>query len=150
MGYGIVVVGTSWGGTSALRTIMPGFSPGFPLPVAVVQHRDAGSRDEDVADLLRRICPLPVQVAEDKDAIVGGHLYIAPSGYHLLVENGTFSLSVDDEVQYSRPSVNVLFESAADAYGAQVIGIVLTGGGKDGAAGIAAIKRQGGVTIVQD
>jgi two-component system chemotaxis response regulator CheB len=87
---------------------------------------------------------------EDKMTIERGRVYIAPPDYHLLVERGTFALSVDERVQFARPSIDVLFESAAHTYGAGVIGIILTGANEDGAAGLAAIKARGGVALVQD
>jgi two-component system chemotaxis response regulator CheB len=99
---------------------------------------------------LRRRTNLKVVDAEDKQWIKPGHVYLAPANYHLLVERGAFSLSVDDAVSYSRPSIDVLFESAADAYGASVAAVVLTGANSDGARGVKAIKKRGGFVVVQD
>jgi two-component system, chemotaxis family, protein-glutamate methylesterase/glutaminase len=100
-------------------------------------------------ELLQLHSEYPVREAGDKDAIQPGHVYIAPPDYHLLVDRGRFALSLEERVQYARPSIDVLFESAADAYGERVIGIVLTGANADGSRGLARIKERGGVAIVQ-
>ncbi|MCC6175589.1 MAG: chemotaxis protein CheB [Chloroflexi bacterium] len=144
----LVVVGTSFGGFAALKTLLGGLPGDFPLPIAIVQHRRGG--ESELAGLLAHYTVLPVADAEDKDEIQPARVYLAPGGYHLLVERGSFALSVDEPVQYARPSVDVLFESAADVYGTGVIGVVLTGAGRDGAAGLARVKARGGVAIVQD
>jgi two-component system, chemotaxis family, protein-glutamate methylesterase/glutaminase len=120
------------------------------LPVVVAQHRHSTSTPGGLPDLLRLRVKRPVQDTEDKMPIERGKIYIAPPDYHLLVENGTFALSVDERVQYARPSIDVLFESAAYTYGPGVIGIILTGANEDGAAGLAAVKERGGVALVQD
>lgn len=149
MQYEIVVVGTSLGGLKALQVLLAGLPKDFPLPMVIVQHRGKGS-DDLLRALLKNAASLPVREAEDKEQIVPGVVYLAPADYHLLVEAGDFMLSTDAPVEFARPSVDVLFESAADAYGAGVIGVVLTGANADGARGAAAIKRRGGLVLVQD
>jgi two-component system chemotaxis response regulator CheB len=145
----VVVVGASLGGLYAVRTLVAGLPADFPLPVALAQHRrpDADSR---LAELLADSCPFQVIEPEDKEKLEGGRLYVAPANYHLLIERGTLWLTVDAPVWFSRPSIDVLFESAAEAFGAATIGVVLTGSNEDGAAGARAIKRAGGVVLVQD
>lgn len=150
MRYQIVTIGSSWGGLGALRTLLGDMPEDFPLPIAIAQHRSAESRDAGLAAYYDARSPLRVCAIEDKEPIEGGRVYFAPPDYHLMVERGFFELSVDDRVQFSRPSADVLFESAVDAYGAGVIGVVLTGANTDGAAGLACIKAAGGFTIVQD
>jgi two-component system chemotaxis response regulator CheB len=148
--YEIICVGASWGGLDAVGRLLADLRAGIDLPVVVAQHRHASSTPEGLADLLRLRVKRPVVDAEDKMAIERGKVYIAPPDYHLLVEHGSFALSVDERVQFARPSIDVLFESAAYAYGPGVIGIILTGANEDGAAGLATIKRRGGVALVQD
>ena len=120
------------------------------VPVVVAQHRHVTSPPGALAELLHLRIKRPVHDVDDKLPIEPGNVYLAPPDYHLLVERGWFSLSVDERVQYARPSIDVLFESAADAYGSAVIGVILTGANEDGAAGLAAIKHRGGVAIIQD
>jgi two-component system chemotaxis response regulator CheB len=148
--YEIICVGASWGGLDAVGRLLADLRAGIDLPVVVAQHRHASSTPGGLADLLRLRVKRPVVDAEDKMAIERGKVYIAPPDYHLLVERGSFALSVDERVQFARPSIDVLFESAAYAYGPGVIGIILTGANEDGAAGLATIKRRGGVALVQD
>jgi two-component system chemotaxis response regulator CheB len=148
--YEAVVMGVSAGGVDALKTVLPALPEDFPLPIAIVQHRDAHS-DGYIAEYLNRISALTVKEAEDKEPLRPGYVYLAPGGYHLLIEpDGSFSLSVDPRVNYSCPSVDVLFESAADVYGARVIGVVMTGANEDGAKGLKAIKARGGLALVQE
>ena len=145
-----VVIGASAGAVQALLAVLPALPPSFSLPVLVVVHVPP-DRDNVLAPLLQAKCRLPVKEAEDKEPIVGGVVYFAPPDYHLLVEtDGCVALSTDDPVNYSRPSIDVLFESAADAYGAGVIGVVLSGANHDGAAGLRAVLDAGGSAIVQD
>ena len=146
--YEIVVIGTSWGGLAALETVFRGLPDDFNLPIAVVQHRGVLST-ERLAATLRRFTALPVQDTQDKEPIVPGRIYLAPPDYHLMVEPGAFALSTEAPVWYARPSIDVLFESAADTYGPRVIGVVLTGASQDGAQGAAHIKARGGRMIVQ-
>ena len=146
--YELVAIGASWGGLHAVGRLLAALPAPLGAAVVLAQHR--GSESTELADLLDRRSRLTVTEADDKDTIVADHVYVAPPEYHLLVEPGHLALSVDERVQYARPSIDVLFESAADAYGERVIGIVLTGANEDGAAGLARIKERGGVAIVQD
>lgn len=147
--YGIVVVGTSYGGLAALQELLPGLAPDFALPVVVVQHRSKDA-DDGLCEFLERHSPLPLGEPNDKTRIEGGRIYLAPRDYHLFVEGDHFSLSIDPLVGYARPSIDVLFESAADSYGARSVGVVLTGASRDGAKGLARIKEAGGLAVVQD
>jgi two-component system chemotaxis response regulator CheB len=122
----------------------------FDLPIAIAQHRHPDSQAEMLAELLQTKTNRPVLDVEDKMPIASRHVYIAPPTYHLLVERGSFALSVDELIQFARASIDVLFETAADAYGAGVIGIILTGANEDGALGLARIKNAGGVAVIQD
>ena len=150
MRYEIVVIGSSWGGLNALRVILGSLPAGFGLPVVIAQHRSVDSRDEGLAAYYGSRCEVSVCTVEDKQPINAGAVYFAPPDYHLLVARGHFELSVDVHVQFSRPSIDVLFESAVDSYGGGVIGVVLTGANADGAEGLAAVQEAGGFTIVQD
>src|SRR5438552_7735248 len=148
--YELIAIGASWGGLEAVSTLLETLDPQVPAAVVVAQHR-ASYATEALADVLQERTRLVVRDAEDKDDLIPGHVYLAPPDYHLLVESdGTLALSTDDRVQYARPSIDVLFESAADAYRERCVGIVLTGFNKDGAAGLARIKALGGVAVVQD
>ena len=149
MAYEVVVIGTSLGGLRALEIVLSGLGKEFPLPVTVVQHREKDS-SERLCELLQSHCALRVGQAEDKEEITPGRVYLAPPDYHLLVEEGRLALSTEAPVHYARPSVDVLFESAADAYGERVVGVILTGSGKDGAQGSARIRERGGFVVVQD
>jgi two-component system chemotaxis response regulator CheB len=145
-----VVIGASAGAIQALSEILPELPGDFPLPVLVVVHVPA-DRKNILASLFVNRCRMAVREAEDKEPASAGVIYFAPAGYHLLVEaEGTLSLSSDEEVMYSRPSIDVLFESAADAYGTGAIGVVLTGANSDGAKGLKAIAAAGGTALVQD
>lgn len=137
------------GGLSALQVVLSGLSSDFPVAVAVVQHRHKES-GTILSQFLQRQITLPLKEAEDKDLLRPGQIYLAPSDYHLLVEPDYFSLSTDEPVSYARPSIDVLFESAADMYGERTIGVILTGANHDGAKGLACIKAAGGRAIVQD
>jgi two-component system chemotaxis response regulator CheB len=148
----VVVVGTSLGGMRALETLLGGLLYDFPLPIAVVQHRGTDAQAQSqLTSLLQCHCALPVTEVSDKEPMIGGRVYLAPPDYHLLLDEGRrFALSVDERVLFARPSIDVLFESAADVYGDGVLGVVLTGASADGAHGAAHIKRRGGTVIVQD
>lgn len=149
MAFEIVVVGTSTGGLKALQTLLSGLPAGFPLPIVIVQHRGKGSAS-GLCEFLSKWSSVPVAEPEDKEPVRGGHAYLAPRDYHLLIENHSFALSTDAPVGFARPSIDVLFESAADEYQRRAIGVILTGGNRDGARGLAAIKSQGGLTLVED
>ncbi len=149
MPFALVVVGTSLGGLSALRIMLEGLPEHFPAAIAVVQHRDRSSRDT-LSRTLQQESRLPIVDVEDKEPICPGCVYLAPADYHLLVEPEQFSLSVDAPVSFAKPSIDVLFESAAEVYQSRTIGVVLTGANHDGAQGLAKIKFRGGFTIVQD
>jgi two-component system chemotaxis response regulator CheB len=148
--YELIAVGASWGGLRAVGRLLETLPEELDLPVAIVQHRSADGRRTGLAELLQASTARPVREVTDKDAIERGVVYLAPPDYHLLVEPGHFSLSTEARVNFARPSVDVLFQSVADAYGTAAIGIVLTGANEDGAAGLARIKEAGGVAIVQD
>lgn len=144
------MIGVSAGGMKALSTILPGLPATFRPAVVVVQHLQEGFHSE-LASILDRISNMPVKEAEASELICGGVIYIAPPGYHLLVERDkTFSLSTDPPVNFARPSIDVLFESAADVFESALAGVILTGANYDGALGLDAVKRAGGLTIVQD
>jgi two-component system chemotaxis response regulator CheB len=145
-----IVIGTSAGGVEALTRILPPIPATLAAAMLVVVHvpRD---RPSLLPDIFRTKCKLHVEEAVDKANVEPGCLYFAPPDYHMLVDTGPqLALSVDDVVQYSRPSIDVLFESAADIYGRRLLGVLLTGGNEDGAAGMAYIAQCGGSTIVQD
>ncbi|PXA91592.1 chemotaxis protein CheB [Caulobacter sp. D5] len=145
-----VVIGASAGAVQALLTILPALPASFALPVLVVVHVPP-DRDNVLVSLLQAKCRLTVKEAEDKEPLVGGTVFFAPSDYHLLVEtDGTLAISTDEPVNYSRPSIDVLFESAADAFGEALVGVVLTGANHDGAAGLRAVTQAGGTAIVED
>jgi two-component system, chemotaxis family, protein-glutamate methylesterase/glutaminase len=147
--YDLIVIGCSLGGMRALQAIFSSFPADFVTPVAVVQHRHKNS-NEELPRFLRRRTDYSVTDVEDKQPIEPRRVYLAPADYHLLVERGRFSLSTEGPVSYSRPSIDVLFESAADAYRQRLIGVVLTGSNMDGARGAHRIKQQGGVVVVQN
>lgn len=147
--YQLVVIGASLGGLHALRVVLNPLPASFPLAVVIVHHRKSGAEDT-LSALLQEHTHLPVKEAEDKDPLERGRIYLAPADYHLLVERGALALSTEAPVNYAMPSIDVLFESAAEAYGARVIGVILTGANDDGARGLAKIKDRGGIAIVQD
>ncbi len=147
--YKAIVIGVSAGGFDALKLVLSPLPENFPLAVIIVQHLHETS-DNFLARHLDTQCALSVKFADEKEEIIPGQVYIAPAGYHLLIEQDkTFSLSIDDLVNYTRPSVDVLFESASDAYGDALIGVILTGANRDGSQGIKKIKENGGLTVAQ-
>jgi two-component system chemotaxis response regulator CheB len=148
--HGLVVIGASWGGLVALERLLGALPGDLDAAVAVAQHRSPGDGSSGLANLLGRHSALPVEDVEDKQPIVSGHVYLAPPDYHLYVEEEGFALSIDDAVLYSRPSIDVLFESAADVWRDRLVGVILTGANEDGAHGLARVKRVGGYTIVQN
>jgi two-component system chemotaxis response regulator CheB len=150
MDYELIVVGASWGGLHALGAFLEGLGGQTSAAVVIAQHRSSGGSDH-LAHLLQGHTELPIRDAHDKDPIVPGTVLLAPQDYHLLIESGgTLALSTEARVQFARPSIDVLFESAAAAYREKCVGVVLTGANADGAAGLARIKKLGGVAIVQD
>jgi two-component system chemotaxis response regulator CheB len=150
MSYGLVTIGASWGGLNALQRVLGALPGDFAAPVVVAQHRSARADDTLLATLLGQRSELEIRDADDKDELRPGLALIAPPDYHTLVDRGVIALSCDEPVAFSRPSIDVLFESAADAYGSSVIGVVLTGSNADGSQGLAAIQRRGGLAVVQD
>ena len=150
MTYEVIAVGASWGGLQAVGTLLEGIPAELDPAIAIVLHRSTESTRGVLESLLQRHIQRPVSEPVDKESIEPRRVYVAPPDYHLLVDGGRFALSVDARVQFARPSIDVLFESVAGAYRERAIGIVLTGANEDGAAGLAAIKRNGGVGIVQD
>lgn len=149
MPYSIVAIGTSWGGLSAMMKLLGALPEGFPIPIVVVQHRSKDS-DKLLVQLLQDATPLNVSEVEDKDALLAGMVHIAPANYHILIESGYLSLTTEEPVRFSRPSIDVMFSSAADTYRAQTIGIILTGANEDGASGLAHIMKRGGRGLIQD
>ena len=144
----LVVIGASWGGLHAVTVLLDNLPPTFECPVVLVQHR--APVPSTLSELLARHTRWRVTEAEDKEPIKPSSLYLAPPGYHLLVERGHLALSIDAPVAWSRPSIDVAFASASDAYTSALVGIVLTGANSDGAAGLAQVAHRGGLPIVQD
>ena len=145
-----VVIGASAGGFEALLAVLKGLPATYPMPLVAVLHLPE-SHESRLAELFGYRLSLEVREARDKETLAAGVLYFAPSGYHLSIEtDGSFSLSCEDRVSYARPSIDVLFASAADAYGKSLAGILLTGANYDGAAGLAGMQVAGALTIVQD
>lgn len=147
--FGAVVIGASAGGIAALGTILPALPATFLVPIVVVLHQHPGG-SAAWPDYLARQTALAVVEVEDKMPLAAGTIHCAPPGYHLLMEqDGSFALSIDEKVHYARPSIDLLFASAADAFGPALIGVILTGANSDGAEGLAAIAARGGVAVVQ-
>lgn len=145
-----IVIGASAGGVEALLNILSPLRKGFVLPIIVVLHLPDERRSQ-LAEVFARRVSMPVREAGDKIHVEAGTLYFATPGYHLSVEQDrSFSLSLEDRVHYSRPSIDFLFESAADVYGSRLAAVLLTGANRDGARGLAQVKYSGGLTIVQD
>jgi two-component system chemotaxis response regulator CheB len=150
MQYEAVVIGVSAGGLMALSGILKGLPGDYPLPLIVIQHR---SKDERtlLEEILQTKCAISIKQADEKERIEGGKVYFAPPDYHLLVERDhSFSLTCDEPVNFSRPSIDLLFETASEVYKDKLVGVILTGANHDGAAGIRAVKERGGLTIAQD
>ncbi len=145
-----MVIGTSAGGLDALARLLPALPRDFPAPVAVVQHLHP-AQDGFLASYLNGVSGLRVEEARDKETLWPGVVFLAPADYHLLVESDrTLALSTDEKVHHSRPSIDVLFTSAAEAFGPGVVAVVLSGASRDGASGLAAVRRLGGVAVVED
>lgn len=150
MRYKAIVIGASAGGMEAIKTILMPLRAGFAAAILIVQHLSAHS-DGYMARYLNEQCKINVKEADEKEKILPGNAYIAPANYHLLVEKDeTLSLSVDPKVNYSRPAIDVLFDSAAEVYRDKLIGIILTGANNDGSKGLKKIRELGGLAIVQD
>jgi len=145
-----LVIGISAGGLKLLSTILPQVPAHLPFPIFLLEHQKASGKHY-LCSILNNLCPLPVLEAEDKMRFKPGHVYVAPAGYHLLIESPHhLALSLDEPVHSCRPSIDVLFESAADVFGSHLIGIILTGMGHDGANGLKAIHQAGGLCAVQN
>jgi two-component system, chemotaxis family, protein-glutamate methylesterase/glutaminase len=149
MPYSVVAIGTSWGGLAALTTLLRELPADFSIPMVVVQHRSPGS-ERLLGQLLQDATDLRVCEIEDKDELTPGTVHLAPANYHVLIEDGYASLSLEEPVRFSRPSIDVMLTSAADTYGAAAIGVVLTGANEDGAQGLAHIVKRGGRALVQN
>jgi two-component system chemotaxis response regulator CheB len=148
--YQAIVIGVSSGGLNAMKIMFSLLPKEFDTPIIIVQHVSPGSENLWIK-LLNNKSNLHIKEADEKEKIERGNVYIAPPNYHLLIEKDkTFSLTIDERVNYARPSIDVLFESAADAYKTSLIGVVLTGSNNDGTKGIKRIQDCGGVTIIQD
>jgi two-component system chemotaxis response regulator CheB len=150
MQYEAIVVGVSSGGLKALRFIFSLLPSDFVVPIIVVQH--IGPRSENTwIKLLNDCSNISIKEADEKEKVGTGHIYVAPSNYHLMIEKDkTFSLTIDERVNFARPSIDVLFESAAEVYREKLIGIILTGSNNDGAKGVKRIKECGGLVIIED
>jgi two-component system chemotaxis response regulator CheB len=146
--YGLIAIGTSAGGFEAICRLITKLPDEFAVPIAVVQHRARDS--EGLASLLQDCTRLRVSEVEDKQPIEGSSVYIAPPDYHLLIDDERFALSTEGPVGYSRPSIDVFFDSAADNFGARLIGVVLTGANADGSKGLKKIAARGGQALVQN
>ena len=148
-GYELIVVGASWGGLAALRTLVSKLPASLPMAVTLVQHRHRDS-DHHMSLVLQSECALAVCEVEDKMPLEPGRIYIAPPDYHTLIERGYFSLSTEAPVRYSRPSIDVTFLTAADSYGPRMVGVVLTGANADGSEGLRRIIDRGGLAMIQN
>ena len=149
--YKLIVIGGSSGSVSALVKLIPEIKPAFNIPIILVLHRQPASKQGFISEILQNKTHLCIKEADEKENIRSGTIYVAPADYHLLIEKDfTISLDASEKVLFSRPSINVTFESAASHLGEGLIGILLTGANNDGAAGIVEIAKQGGLTIAQD
>lgn len=144
----LVTVGCSWGGLAAAARLLEALPAAFDLPTVIVQHRSEAP--STLVELLARHTTRPVAEPNDKDRVLANHVYVAPPGYHLLLDRAGFSLATEAPVRYSRPSVDVLFESAAAAFGPRMAAVVLTGANDDGANGLRLVAAAGGLALVQD
>ena len=147
----LVAVGTSLGGLNALTRLLGALPERFRAPLVIVQHRTMNPDGGGLGTVLQDHTRLMVVEAEDKMTLEPGRIYLAPADYHLMIEEpGRVALSTDAPVRAARPSIDVLFQTAADAYGDRLLGVILTGASADGAEGLAAIKERGGKAIVED
>src|SRR5205823_4560285 len=149
MAFRIVVAGASLGGFRALKAVLGGLPKDFPLPIVVVQHRNL-EQSELLAALLATHVSLPVVEIHDKQEIKDGRIFVGPSNYHVLIDGDHLALSTEAPVSHARPSIDVLFESAAESFREGVLGVLLTAMTRDGAAGLKRVKECGGFTVVQD
>lgn len=148
MAYRLVLIGASAGGLDAVCTLLRALPRDFQLALCIVQHR---SRDSTaLCEILQGCSALPVSEVTDKMEVEAGHVYLAPPDYHLLADMAHFSLSLDAQEMYSRPSIDVAFESAAEVYREELVGVILTGANQDGARGLRQLVDCGGFAIVQD
>lgn len=147
--YSIVVIGTSWGGLAALTELLGALPGDFGIPIAVVQHRSKES-ERLLPQLLQDATDLTICEMDDKDPLLPGTVHLAPANYHALIDIGSVTLTVEDPVRFSRPSIDLLFISAADAYRSAAIGLVLTGANEDGSRGLHHLVKRGGLGLVQD
>jgi two-component system chemotaxis response regulator CheB len=150
MSHDLVAIGASWGGLDAVRTLLGGLPAELDAAVVIAQHRAPESHPTAFRDLLGAVTRLKVREAGDKDELRPGTAYVAAPDYHLLVEHGRLALTIDEPVQYARPSIDVLLQTAAEAYRERCVGVVLTGANADGASGLARIAELGGAAVVQD
>ncbi len=148
MSFQLIAIGASVGGSKAITAILKELPHDLPVPVAIVLHR--GKTIDSLTAFFQKNCALTVLEVQDKTMIQKGYVYLAPADYHLIADKNYFSLSLDEPIHFARPSIDVLYESAADSFGAHVIGVLLTGSSSDGAEGLLSIKRCGGYTIVED
>jgi len=150
VGCDLIVIGASWGGLAALENVLGALPQDFATPIAIAQHRAADSGSGGLSWVLGRRVSREVCEPGDKDPIEPRRIYVAPPDYHLLVESYGFALSTDGLVHHARPSIDVLFDSAADVYADRLVAVILTGANDDGAYGMMRVRRRGGVTIAQD
>lgn len=148
MAVDLIVIGASLGGLAALRGVLQGLPPALRAALVIVQHR--GAWESGLCSLLAAAAPMPLAEPDDKERVCGGRAYLAPADYHLLVDGGAFALSTEGRVGHARPSIDVLFDSAARAYQRRLLAIVLTGASADGALGARRVKERGGLLVVQD
>lgn len=146
----LVLIGASLGGLSAIPVILGALPRDFPNPIVIVQHRAILSDDSGLVEAMQRGCPLMVREVEDKDRLAAGRVYLAPADYHLLIEGDHMTLSTEARVLHARPSIDVLFDSAAESHADRVLGVILTGASRDGVLGAQKIKQRGGLVVVQD
>ncbi|WEK34596.1 MAG: chemotaxis protein CheB [Candidatus Pseudobacter hemicellulosilyticus] len=148
----LIVIGGSAGSLDVILKQLPALRDNLPVAILLVLHRKAGSSNEDIlVDLLSTKTSWKVREAEEKEMITQGTIYVAPADYHLLLESDqSFSLDVSEKVNYSRPSIDITLESAAEVYGARLLAILLSGANADGAEGMQAVKTAGGLCVVQD
>jgi len=150
MKYNAIVIGSSAGGLYVLISLLKELSVDYPLPIILIQHR-SNENTEMFEEVLQHSCKMKIKQADEKENVIPGIIYVAPPGYHLLIEQDrSFSLSSDGPVKFSMPSIDVTFESAAEVYKRALVGIILTGASDDGATGIKTIKQNKGLTIAQD